>query len=124
VGSDRFPRSRRLLKGSEYKRVFAAPDVKAGENCLLLLARKNTCRRHRLGLAVAKKHIPTAVKRNLVKRLSREVFRNMSDASPHLDIVVLSRPAAASATRGELREAFTRQFERLVARAMSDSSLA
>ena len=112
-----FPSVRRLSTGGDYKRVFAAPDLKAGEKQVLLLARRNSAPQHRLGLAVAKKHISTAVKRNLVKRLSREAFRDMQDFEPHLDIVVLSRPAAGSADRRELREALRRQFARLEQRA-------
>lgn len=115
----RFPRRRRLLQGSDYKRVFTAPDAKAGDKCVLLLARKSQHTEHRLGLAIAKKHIPTAVKRNLLKRLAREVFRSMREFNPSLDIVVLSRPAAVSASRTELSAALKRQFNRLENRSSS-----
>jgi ribonuclease P protein component len=118
VGKE-FPRSQRLTSAGDYRQVFSAPDLKAGEKQLLLLARGNDLSRHRLGLAIAKKHIPTAVKRNLMKRLTREHFRHMPQADPYLDIVVLSRPAAGSATRQDLNAALARQFDRLLRRAHS-----
>jgi len=123
--------------------VFSAPDIKAGQAQLLLLARRNSLGHHRLGLAIAKKHIACAVKRNLFKRLARERFRRLResnfDARKHsdfscshscsdshndahservtFDIVVLSRPAASEADRATLGKALDAQFIRLFKRA-------
>lgn len=118
-----FSRQQRLLTAADYRRVFAAPEAKSGQAQLLLLARRNTLGHHRLGLAIAKKHIATATKRNLFKRLARERFRRLREPGasgenrPTFDIVVLSRPAASEADRATLGKALDAQFLRLFKRA-------
>jgi ribonuclease P protein component len=120
--SKAFDRSRRLLCAADYRRVFEGPQFKAGQNEVLLLARDNALHRHRLGLAIAKKHLPRAVQRNLLKRLTRERFRMLAPFEPSLDIVVLSRPGAAVAGREALRHALDQQFARLERRAKTATS--
>jgi ribonuclease P protein component len=119
VADDRlcFHRNQRLLTAADYRRVFQAPDHKAGQAEVLLLARGNLLSHHRLGLAVAKKHLPTAVKRNLFKRLAREHFRRLTGSKKGLDIIVLSRPGAAGVNRRAMRSAISAQFQRLLRRA-------
>jgi len=108
-----FRPTQRLLTAGDYRRVFNKPDQKAGQKELLLLARYNDLPQHRLGLAIAKKHVPTAVKRNVIKRLAREQFRILGPETPSYDIVVLTRPGARNATAGCVKEALTAQFSRL-----------
>lgn len=112
-----FRSAQRLLTAADYRSVFSNPDFKTGQKEVLLLAKASEGPNHRLGLAVAKKHVPTAVKRNLIKRLARERFRSMPESSPSLDIVVLTRPAARDAERVDLRLALDHQFNRLHAKA-------
>lgn len=78
-----------------------------------MLARSNNLGRHRLGLAIAKKHVPLAVRRNLIKRLTRERFRTLPQQSNCLDIVVLTRAGAKGAANTDLFHAIERQFIRL-----------
>ena len=78
-----------------------------------MLARANALPHHRLGLAVAKKHVPLAVNRNRIKRVAREHFRHLAPAQPALDIVILTRPAAGTASRAAIGEALQRLFQRL-----------
>lgn len=118
--SQGFSRHQRLVTAAEYRNVFASPDAKAGESLCLLLASLNSLDQNRLGLAVAKKHIPSAVKRNSFKRLARERFRRMERQQPGLDIVVLSRPAAATSSRRDLRKALDNQFQRILRRTAAD----
>ncbi|WP_439106541.1 ribonuclease P protein component [Congregibacter sp.] len=108
-----FRPSQRLLTAADYRQVFKDPDHKAGQKELLLLARHNDLSQHRLGLAVAKKHVPTAVKRNIIKRLAREHFRVLTPKMPSLDIVVLTRPGARDASSAHIQEALNKQFARL-----------
>jgi ribonuclease P protein component len=112
-----FRRRQRLLTAADFARVFSAADVKSGQNEVLLLARFNDRPEHRLGLAVAKKHLPGAVQRNCLKRLSREAFRTLEPTQPNLDIIVLSRPGARGASKEDLRGALAQQFSRLRRRA-------
>ncbi len=110
----KFQPAQRLLTAADYRQVFNAPDFKTGRREFLLLARRNSEPTHRLGLAVAKKHVPTAVRRNLIKRLARECFRHTESTVPMLDIVVLTRPGAREAERQALRESLAVLFARLV----------
>ena len=81
-----------------------------------MLGIRNELGWHRLGLAVAKKHLPSAVQRNLLKRIARERFRRLPTSQPGLDIVLLSRPAAKLADRTQLAAAVDTQLERLLRR--------
>jgi ribonuclease P protein component len=114
--SQDFPRRARLLKASEYRRVFENPDAKAGQAEILLLAIRNDLGEHRLGLAVAKKHLPSAVQRNRLKRIARERFRQLPTPQNGLDIVLLSRPAANQADRVQLARSIDAQLQRLLRR--------
>jgi len=90
----RFTRQQRLLNPSEFKYVFDRP-VKVGNAYLSVLARQNGQEIARLGLAVPKRQIKTAVSRNRIKRLIRESFRYNQTRLAGLDIVVLVRAGAA-----------------------------
>lgn len=109
----RLKRQKRLLTAADYRQVFAQTTQKARQPELMALARENAGEAHRLGLAIAKKHVPTAVHRNLIKRLARERFRQLKDAQPTLDIVILSRPAARGSSRQRLNLALEQIFTRL-----------
>jgi ribonuclease P protein component len=56
----------------------------------------------RLGLAIAKKNCRLAVGRNRLKRIVREAFRLYQGDLVGLDIVVMNRPGAASASKQRL----------------------
>jgi ribonuclease P protein component len=85
---NRFPKSLRLCKGEEYRKVFAARCSVADET-LIMYAVPNDLPHCRLGLSVSKK-IGNAVVRNRWKRLIREAFRRSLSVLPGgLDIVVL-----------------------------------
>ncbi|HFC54480.1 MAG TPA: ribonuclease P protein component, partial [Gammaproteobacteria bacterium] len=71
---ERFGRHLRLLKPVEYRRVFANP-VRSSDGSFTVLARANELGYPRLGLAIARKQLSTAVARNRVKRAVRESFR-------------------------------------------------
>lgn len=108
----RFSRQQRLLKPSEFKRVFTRP-AKAGDKHLTLLGRKNELGHARLGLAIAKRNIKTAVARNRIKRMVRESFRQVHARLGALDIVVLAKPPAAQASKKELFKALDHLWQDL-----------
>ncbi len=87
---ERFARTARLLRGAEFKRVFQDP-LKTADALFTVLARRNEAGGGRLGLAISKKHVRTAVARNRIKRLVRESFRKRRASLSRLDIVVLGR---------------------------------
>ncbi|MCU7968434.1 MAG: ribonuclease P protein component [gamma proteobacterium symbiont of Bathyaustriella thionipta] len=69
-----FSRTQRLLLPSDYKYVFNQ-SIRSSDKLLTILAKKNfTLSKPRLGLAVAKKSVKTAVHRNRIKRLCRGFF--------------------------------------------------
>jgi ribonuclease P protein component len=77
----------RLRKTDEFSSVFAFRRVLRG-NYFELLYRPAPGPTARLGIVVAKKHVRSAVARNLVKRIVRESFRTVRAGLPARDLVV------------------------------------
>ena len=71
-----FKKNHRLLSSKNYKAVFDGVEYKQGGDYFTFLSRENQLGRSRLGIVVAKKHIPLAVNRNKIKRAIRESFRH------------------------------------------------
>lgn len=73
---------------------------------LVFYVKKNEYHRDRLGITVSRR-IGNAVVRNHVKRRIRESFRrNEIFPISGMDLVVIARPRAASASQSEIREDF------------------
>ncbi|MEM9254465.1 MAG: ribonuclease P protein component [Pseudomonadota bacterium] len=108
-----FDKGKRLLKASDYQRVFAAPDRRASHRCVLLLARPNQQPYHRLGLVIAKRHVKHAVQRNRVKRQAREFFRRLPSAPVCLDVVLLARSGLDQLDNQELSSILRQQWQKL-----------
>ena len=85
-----FPKSSRLLKPSDYGKVFDDVQLRVPHRHFLILATPNTLGHARIGLVFSKKNLKLAVQRNRVKRRVRETFRHEWEY-PALDIVVLGR---------------------------------
>ena len=86
-----FPRELRLTEAAQYKAVFNSANFKVSNRYLLVLARHNRLNHGRLGLVIGKKHLPSSVKRNRLKRLLRNSFRLNQGLLDGLDIVILAR---------------------------------
>lgn len=69
-----------------------------------MLAIANQLGHPRLGMAISRKNVKRAVKRNLIKRQLRESFRLQRAIIGDFDVVVLARPGVDRLTRYELRE--------------------
>ena len=85
-----FPKSHRLLKPSDYSKVFNDVALKVPHRNFLILATPNELGHARVGLIFSKKNLRLAVQRNRIKRQVRETFRLQRDL-PGLDIIVLGR---------------------------------
>ena len=84
-----FTKSHRINNPEEYRQVFKSSCRSADEK-FLVLARKNSLKRARLGLAISKKNINRATGRNQIKRAIRESFRRHKNILKGLDIVVVA----------------------------------
>jgi ribonuclease P protein component len=108
-----FPRQLRLVHSRQYQRVFSDTHCKSSDALLIVLARRNDRKYPRLGLAIAKKKIKTAVARQRIKRIVRESFRHHKDQLSGLDIVVLGHARANNATNKQLFNSLQHHWLRL-----------
>ncbi|MBD0788746.1 ribonuclease P protein component [Vibrio sp. Y2-5] len=107
-----FNRELRLLTPEHYKNVFQQAH-RAGSPHFTIIARNNNLSHPRLGLAVPKKQIKTAVGRNRFKRLSRESFRLQQHKLPNKDFVVIAKNSAQYLSNEELFTLFEKLWQRL-----------
>jgi ribonuclease P protein component len=105
-----FPVRARLLKPTEFKRVFR-DSIASSDRCFKVLARRNEGNCSRLGMAVSRQVDRHAVGRNRIKRVIRESFRQsfgqsfgavIEENSPGIDFVVLPRREAATICNHQL----------------------
>jgi ribonuclease P protein component len=96
-----FPKANRIVDKKDYARTFSEAERIAAKYLVLLYC-SNSLPQSRLGLAISKKHLATAVERNRVKRRIREFFRLHQTQYSGLDIVFISRPAIVEADNGML----------------------
>lgn len=104
-----FARHQRLLRPAQFQRVFADA-TRAGDQFVTVLARPNGLPHARLGLAVGRRKITRAARRNTFKRIVRESFRVHQQRLSGLDVVVIAKPAAAAIDRSRLRASIDRQW--------------
>lgn len=116
----RFRRPQRLTRPAEFRRVFARPR-KVSSRHALILARDNSLSRGRLGLAIAKRQVKTAVQRNRIKRHARESFRAHAAELVGLDCVVLARAGLDRLSDQELRRVFDALWQDLSQRCRPSS---
>ena len=89
---EHYDRQRRIVKTDEFSSVFRLRPAYRTEN-FVLYVRPNSLGHARLGVVVAKRLAPRAVTRNLVKRITREIFRKAELKAVDC-IVRLSQPLA------------------------------
>ena len=112
----RFPRQVRLLHSRDFQTVFTHAECKSSDRYFTLLARRNDFAYPRLGLAITKKKIKTAVARHALKRLVRESFRHNKALLAGLDIVVMGSSAAGQTDKPVLFEHLLKQWHGLARR--------
>jgi ribonuclease P protein component len=117
VGQATLPRSAKLLKPFDFKRVFGK-NVASSDRFFRIIARPSCSGESRLGMAVSRKVDKHAVGRNRIKRVVRESFRHRravmtEQGGPVLDIVVLARPDSATICKKQLFQSLDRHWLKL-----------
>jgi len=111
-----FPRRARLLSGRDFQSVFKGTQGRSSDKLLTVLAKHNGTNQARLGLAISKRFIKTAVGRNRLKRLIRDSFRRHQSLLAGLDVVVINREGALKASNLELTTAIEAHWARVAKR--------
>ena len=102
----------RLSKTDEFSSVFAFRKALRGIH-FDMLHRPNSAATARLGVVIGKKFVRSAVKRNLVRRIVRESFRQLRPQLPARDLVVRVRSRVVVVDRGAVRDELSVLFGRL-----------
>jgi ribonuclease P protein component len=108
-----FKPTQRLRKRSEFDRVYRDAR-RSTDNLFSVFARPNDGTQARLGLSIAARLVGNAVRRNRVKRLIRESFRQHQHRLPVVDIVVNARAGAREATSAAIAESLRRHWQAVI----------
>ncbi|MDR1195431.1 MAG: ribonuclease P protein component [Endomicrobium sp.] len=111
LNSQSFSYRERLHLQKDFNKVFKK-GLKFDSKAIKILAYINEDRKiRRLGLVTPRK-VGTAVIRNRTKRRLREIFRtNKHSLEPGLDLIFISKPAAASLDYGSLKKIILNSLE-------------
>jgi ribonuclease P protein component len=101
LAANRFSKQLRLLRASDFERVFNARQSTSNA-WLVLYGAANDLKHPRLGMTVSRR-VGRAVVRNRWKRLLREGFRLSQDELPPMDMICVVR-GQAPPTLAQLRE--------------------
>jgi ribonuclease P protein component len=108
-----FKPAQRLRKKSEFDRVYR--DARRSADAFFaILARNTGAGVPRLGLAIAARIVGNAVRRNRIKRLVRESFRQHQHELPAVDLVVNARSGARDADNAALTRSLERHWRTVV----------
>jgi ribonuclease P protein component len=108
----RLQKRARLLKASEFNRVFDKA-VRSSDQYFTVLARQNEIGYPRLGLAISKKRARLAVTRNRLKRIIRESFRQKQYEISCADYVVLAGHKSCSTNNTRLIQSLEQHWQKL-----------
>lgn len=103
IGAERFPRSRRLVHGSDIRRVLTT-GTRARRGHIDIFWAPGLAGHGRLGLIVPRFR-QTAVARNRLRRRLKELWRReLQGRLPTMDVVLRARPESYRAPFGVLKE--------------------
>ena len=115
----RLPRTRRLLTATRFQRVFRQCKYKSGDRFISVLAVSNSLQYPRLGMAVSIRNAGNAVKRNRIKRLVRESFRQHQQQIGGCDLVVVVRPGVSARSNRQLFDSLAIHWRTIAAHAQT-----
>ena len=113
TSSARFTKQQRLLTPAAFREVFDAPERKLHQSHLMAFVRTNTHEQPRVGMAITKRKVPTAVARNLIKRQIREHFRIKSLKLESKDIVFIVKKSVKGLDSKELKNEINNIFKKI-----------
>ncbi len=114
-----YPRSLRLLSAAQFQQVFKRCEHKAGDRLMTVLAVKNGLDHPRLGTAVSIKAAGNAVRRNRIKRLIRESFRQHQVSLVGLDLVVTVRQGLSALSNPQILDILDTHWRTIAAHAQT-----
>ena len=109
----RFTKEQRLLTPAAFREVFDAPERKLHQSHLMAFVRTNTHEQPRVGMAITKRKVPTAVSRNLIKRQIREQFRVKASILENKDIVFIVKNSIKGISKLELKNEIDNIFKKI-----------
>ena len=109
--SQTFPKASRLLKKSEFQRVYHK-GTKLFGNQILIYASTNHQQTNRIGISVPKR-FGKAHDRNYFKRLMRESFRTFNFSNKSYDFHVVPKRIISEMEPKALKEEFSQLLEKL-----------
>ena len=109
----RFTKEQRLLTPAAFREVFDAPERKLHQRHLMAFVRTNTHEQPRVGMAITKRKVPTAVARNLIKRQIREQFRVKAFNLENKDIVFIVKNSIKGLSKIELKNEINNIFKKI-----------
>jgi ribonuclease P protein component len=108
-----FQPAQRLRHKSEFDRVYR-DSRRSTDACFAILTRNSGGSIPRLGLSIAARTVGNAVRRNRIKRLIRESFRQHQHELPAVDIVVNARSGARNADNAAILRSLEKHWRTVV----------
>ena len=108
-----FTKEQRLLTPAAFREVFDAPERKLHQSHLMAFVRTNTHEQPRVGMAITKRKVPTAVSRNLIKRQIREQFRIKVSSLENKDIVFIVKNSVKGLSNKEIKMEVINIFKKI-----------
>lgn len=103
----------RIRKAAEFRAVKNA-DRRVRDRFFIINAKNIHLTTPRLGVIISKKSIPSAVRRNQVRRLIKEWFRLEQYHLPKVDIVIIATHACRDTPSQDLRECLDKLEQKLI----------
>ncbi len=101
----KFPKELKIRKTSDYEEIFGSSKRLRSKHFDILYV-KNKLGYSRAGLVVGKKNVRSAVKRNRIKRVVREVFRNNKSLFDSFDVVFLAKKDSDTLNYSNVKQEF------------------